>query len=263
MYRAARFYRVGTPLRVEEMPVPEINDNEALITVRAAAMCHSDVHVITGVLPVQGPVTLGHEIAGDIEEVGENVKNIKKGDRGVVHFLTPCGECHLCLTGKSSVCKNIYSSPMYGFSADGGYAEYIKVDAKRIVPLASKVPYEFGASLGCAGITAIHAVNSIGKVSLGDRVAVYGTGGVGMYVLQLAKLSGAEMTIAIGRTEDKLRMAQKNFGVDEIINISTEKLRDGIKRIMSGKGVDIVFDCVVNNESIDSSLRYWLILANL
>jgi NADPH:quinone reductase-like Zn-dependent oxidoreductase len=152
---------------------------------------------------------------------------------------------------------------MYEFSADGGYAEYIKVDAKRIVPLASKVPYEFGASLGCAGITAIHAVNSIGKVSLGDRVAVYGTGGVGMYVLQLAKLSGAEMTIAIGRTEDKLRMAQENFGIDEIINISTEKLRDGIKRIMSGKGVDIVFDCVVNNESIDSSLRYWLILANL
>jgi NADPH:quinone reductase-like Zn-dependent oxidoreductase len=112
---------------------------------------------------------------------------------------------------------------MYEFSAYGGYAEYIKVDAKRIVPLPSKVPYEFGASLGYAGITAIHAVNSIGKVSLGDRVAVYGTGGVGMYVLQLAKLSGAEMAIAIGRTEDKLRMAQENFGVDEIINISTEK----------------------------------------
>lgn len=76
MYRAARFYRVGTPLRVEEMPVPQINDNEALITVRAAAMCHSDVHVITGVLPMQGPVTLGHEIAGDIEEVGEISKKV-------------------------------------------------------------------------------------------------------------------------------------------------------------------------------------------
>ena len=108
---------------------------------------------------------------------------------------------------------------MYGFSADGGYAEYIKVDAKRIVPLPSKVPYEFGASLGCVGITAIHAVNSIGKVSLGDRVAVYGTGGVGMYVLQLAKLSGAKMIIDISRTGYKLRLAQENFGVDAIINI--------------------------------------------
>jgi threonine dehydrogenase-like Zn-dependent dehydrogenase len=76
-----------------------------------------------------------------------------------------------------------------------------------------------------------------------------------MYVLQLAKLSGAEMTIAIGRTEDKLRMAQENFGGDEIINITTEKLRDGIKWITSGKGVDIVFDCVVNNDTIDSSLK--------
>lgn len=80
-----------------------------------------------------------------------------------------------------------------------------------------------------------------------------------MYVLQLAKLSGAEMTIAISRTEDKLRMAQENFGVDEIINNSSEKLRDGIKRITSGKGVDIVFDRVVNNEIIDSYLK---ILAN-
>lgn len=80
-----------------------------------------------------------------------------------------------------------------------------------------------------------------------------------MYVLQLAKLSGAEMTIAISRTEDKLWMAQENFGVDEIINNSSEKLRDGIKRITSGKGVDIVFDRVVNNEIIDSSLK---ILAN-
>jgi threonine dehydrogenase-like Zn-dependent dehydrogenase len=80
-----------------------------------------------------------------------------------------------------------------------------------------------------------------------------------MYVLQLAKLSDAEMTIAISGTEDKLRMAQENFGVDEIMNISTEKLRDGIKRITSGKGVDIVFDRVVNNEIIDSSLK---ILAN-
>ncbi len=80
-----------------------------------------------------------------------------------------------------------------------------------------------------------------------------------MYVLQLAKLTGAEMTIAISRTKDKLRMAQENFGVDEIMNISTEKLRDGIKQITSGKGVDIVFDRVVNNEIIDSSLK---ILAN-
>jgi NADPH:quinone reductase len=80
-----------------------------------------------------------------------------------------------------------------------------------------------------------------------------------MYVLQLAKLSGAEMTIAISRTDDKLWMAQENFGVDDIINISTEKLRDGTKRITSGKGVDIIFDRIVNNEIIDSILK---ILAN-
>jgi NADPH:quinone reductase-like Zn-dependent oxidoreductase len=127
------------------------------------------------------------------------------------------------------------------------------------VPLPSNVPYEFGASLGCEGITAIHAVISIGKVSLGDSVIVYSTDGERMYILQLAKLSGATMTIAIVRTEEKLRMAQENFVVDEIINISTEKLRDSKKRITAGKGVDVVFDFVVNNDSIDNSLK---ILAN-
>jgi len=259
MPNVARFYRVGDPVKVEDNPLPKIDPDEILLKIRAASVCHSDVHVVSGVIPVNGPVVLGHEIAGDIEQLGENVENIKKGNRAIVHFVTPCGDCKFCLTGNTNVCKNINSLPMYGFSADGGYAQYMKVNYKRLVRLPSELPYEFGSTLCCAGVTAMHAVKSAGKINLGDIIAVYGTGGVGMYILQLAKLCGATTAIAVGRTEDKLQMAQQSFGADAAINLTKEKLTDGIKRITGGKGVNAVFDFVVNNESIENSSK---ILAN-
>ncbi|MFY9564764.1 MAG: alcohol dehydrogenase catalytic domain-containing protein [Nitrososphaeraceae archaeon] len=259
MPNVARFYRVGDPVKVEDNPLPRIDPDEILLKIRAASVCHSDVHVVSGVIPVNGPVVLGHEIAGDIEQLGENVENIKKGDRAIVHFVTPCGDCNFCLTGNTNVCKNINSLPMYGFSADGGYAQYMKVNYKRLVRLPSDLPYEFGSTLCCAGVTAMHAVKSAGKINLGDIIAVYGTGGVGMYILQIAKLCGATTAIAVGRTEDKLQMAQQSFGADAAVNLTKEKLTDGIKRITGGKGVNAVFDFVVNNESIENSTK---ILAN-
>ena len=259
MPNVARFYRVGDPVKVEDNPLPRIDPDEILLKIRAASVCHSDVHVVSGVIPVNGPVVLGHEIAGDIEQIGENVENIKKGDRAIVHFVTPCGDCNFCLTGNTNVCKNINSLPMYGFSADGGYAQYMKVNYKRLVRLPSELPYEFGSTLCCAGVTAMHAVKSAGKINLGDIIVVYGTGGVGMYILQIAKLCGATTAIAVGRTEDKLQMAQQSFGADAAINLTKEKLTDGIKRITRGKGVNAVFDFVVNNESIENSTK---ILAN-
>jgi alcohol dehydrogenase, propanol-preferring len=260
MPNVARFYRVGDLVKVEDNPLPRIDPDDILLKIRAASVCHSDVHVVSGIIPVNGPVVLGHETAGDIEQVGENVEHMKKGDRAVVHFVTPCGDCNFCLTGNTNVCKNINSLPMYGFSADGGYAQYMKVNYKRLVRLPSELPYEFGSTLCCAGVTAMHAVKSAGKINLGDIIAVYGTGGVAMYILQIAKLCGATTAIAVGRTEDKLQMAQQSFGADAAVNLTKEKLTDGIKRITGGKGVNAVFDFVVNNESIENSTK---ILANI
>lgn len=258
MPKVARFYRVGELVKVEDNPLPRLDPDEILLKIRAASVCHSDVHVVSGTIPVNGPVVLGHEIAGDIDQLGEKAENMKKGDRAIVHFVTPCGDCNFCLTGNTNVCRNINSLPMYGFSADGGYAQYMKVNYKRLVKLPSELPYEFGSTLCCAGVTALHAVKAAGKIKLGDIIAVYGTGGVGMYILQIAKLCGAT-TIAVGRSEDKLQMAQQSFGADAAVNVTKEKLTDGIKRITGGKGVNAVFDFVVNTESIENSTK---VLAN-
>ena len=258
MPKVARFYRVGELVKVEDNPLPRLDPDEILLKIRAASVCHSDVHVVSGTIPVNGPVVLGHEIAGDIDQLGEKAENMKKGDRAIVHFVTPCGDCNFCLTGNTNVCRNINSLPMYGFSTDGGYAQYMKVNYKRLVKLPSELPYEFGSTLCCAGVTALHAVKAAGKIKLGDIIAVYGTGGVGMYILQIAKLCGAT-TIAVGRSEDKLQMAQQSFGADAAVNVTKEKLTDGIKRITGDKGVNAVFDFVVNTESIENSTK---VLAN-
>jgi len=251
MVRAARFHKAGEPLKLEDLPKPKVGANDVLLKVKATGMCHSDIHVIDGIIAAAPPVTLGHEIAGEVEEVGTSVSQFKKGDRALVHFLSPCGSCKYCLQGRGMVCENLFTRPGYGFSADGGYAEYCKVDADRLVPIPNDLPLDFAATLGCAGITAYHAVNSVGKVALADNVAIYGVGGVGMYALQIAKLSGARV-IAIGRSQEKLKMAE-SLGVDYIVDASRSKIKDEIKKATNGKGVDVMIDFVVNDESVKNS----------
>ena len=251
MARAARFHKTGEPLKIEELPKPEVGANDVLLKVKAAGICHSDIHVLDGVVMVSPPVTLGHEIAGEVEELGVNVNHFKKGDRVLVHFLSPCGACNYCLEGRGMVCENLFTRPGYGFSADGGYADYCRVDADRLVPVPQEVPLDFAATLGCAGITSYHAVNSVGKVSVTDNVAIYGVGGVGMYAVQIAKLCGANV-IAIGRNQEKLKMAE-SLGADYVVDVSKSKLRDEIKKATNGKGVDVMIDFVVNDESVKNS----------
>ncbi len=250
MARAARFHKVGEPLKLEDVQKPQVGDNDVLLKVKAAGMCHSDIHVIDGVIASAPPVTLGHEIAGEVDDVGANIRNFKKGDKALVHFLSPCGVCNYCLQGNGMICENLFTRPGYGFSADGGYAEYCIVDSERLVPLQD-IPLDFAATLGCAGITAYHAVNSIGKVGLADSVAIYGVGGVGMYALQIAKISGAKV-IAIGRNQEKLKMAE-SLGADYVINASTSKIKDEIRKATNGKGVDVMVDFVVSDESVKNS----------
>jgi D-arabinose 1-dehydrogenase-like Zn-dependent alcohol dehydrogenase len=251
MVRAARFHRAGEPLKLEELPKPNVSANDVLLKVKATGMCHSDIHVLDGVIMAATPVTLGHEIAGEVEEVGASVTQFKKGDRALVHFLSPCGSCNYCLEGRGMLCENLFTRPGYGFSADGGYADYCKVDADRLVLVPQEVPLDFAATLGCAGITSYHAVNGIGKVGVTDNVAIYGVGGVGMYALQIAKLCGANV-IAIGRNQEKLKMAE-NLGADHVVDVSKSKLRDEIKKATNGKGVDVMIDFVVNDESVKNS----------
>ncbi len=249
--KAARLHQFGQPLRVEDVPVPEVGQRDVLLRVRAAGICHTDIHLSNGLIPLKTPVTLGHEIAGEVEEAGSGVNEFKKGDRTVVHFWSPCGNCRYCLEGRGMLCETLFARPSYGSLTDGGYAQYCRVSADRLVKVPSEVPMEFAATLGCAGTTAYHAVKNTGQVQLAENVGIYGVGGVGMYTLQLAKNSGARV-IAVGRNPEKLRMAEK-LGADQVINSSEDNVSEEIRKATGGRGVDAMFDLVANDESVKNS----------
>jgi Zn-dependent alcohol dehydrogenases len=250
--RAARFYEVGKPLRLEDIEKPKVGDDEVLIKVKAAGMCYSDIHVIDGVISADPPVTLGHEIAGEVVEVGPKVDGFNSTDRVLVHFLSPCGRCKYCLQGYGMRCKYLFEREGYGFSDDGGYAEYCKVKADRLVKLPNNLAIEFAATLGCAGITAYHAVKSIARIKIGESVVIYGAGGVGLYALQLAKAMGA-YTIALARSEERLRYAE-SLGADYVINAKSSNLKKEVKKATDGLGADVVLDFVITDESISNAI---------
>jgi|LJSS01.1.fsa_nt_gb D-arabinose 1-dehydrogenase-like Zn-dependent alcohol dehydrogenase len=250
--RAARFYEIGKPLRLEDIEKPKVGDDEVLIKVKAAGMCYSDVHVLDGVISADPPVTLGHEIAGEVVEVGSKVDGFNSTDRVLVHFLSPCGRCKYCLQGYGMRCKYLFEREGYGFSDDGGYAEYCKVKADRLVKLPNNLAIEFAATLGCAGITAYHAVKSIARIKIGESVVIYGAGGVGLYALQLAKAMGA-YTIALARSEERLRYAE-SLGADYVINAKSSNLKKEVKKATDGLGADVVLDFVITDESISNAI---------
>ncbi len=249
--KAARLHQFGQPLKIDDVPVPEPGPHDVLLKVRAAGICHTDIHLSNGLIPLKTPVTLGHEIAGEVEETGSDVNDFRKADRAVVHFWSPCGNCRYCLEGRGMLCENLFARPAYGSLTDGGYAQYCRVSADRLVRVPSEVPMEFAATLGCAGTTAYHAVKNTGQVRLAENVGVYGVGGVGLYTLQLAKNSGAKV-FAVGRNPDKLGMAQK-LGADLTINSSKENVSEEIRKATGGRGVDVMFDLVANDESVKNS----------
>jgi len=156
---------VGKQLELQEIPTPRPGAKEILVRVCAAGICHSDAHYRAGLSPMGPlPLTLGHEVAGVVEEVGAHVTNVKVGDRVCLHYNITCGECDYCRSGNEQFCGSV---KMIGHHVDGGYAEYISIPARNAIPLPEAIAFEQGATLMCASATALHALNK-GRVREGD-----------------------------------------------------------------------------------------------
>ncbi|MBS7626084.1 alcohol dehydrogenase catalytic domain-containing protein [Candidatus Bathyarchaeota archaeon] len=246
--KAARFYEVGKPLKIENVDIPRISDSEVLVRVRSCGICHTDLHFIDEGLikPGKVPQIMGHEAAGDVVEVGERVKDVKVGDRVLIHFYFSCGECYYCRRGRESLCVSP-EFQHFGFTTDGGYAEYAKAPARSIIKLPSQLPYDAGILVD-AGSTAYHAVREIGKVRLGDFVVIIGSGGVGLCTLQMAKLSGATV-MAVDISSDKLDAA-KSLGADHVANPTVDNLYEEVRRLTDGRGADVIFELVGLSETM-------------
>ena len=244
--KAVRYYGPGQPFRLEEVDRREPGAGEVLVRVTASGMCHTELHFKSGLLDLGvAPITMGHEVVGRIAATGEGVPPDRVDERVIVYYYLGCMECAYCRVGDEHLCPNLRAE--YGFISDGGYAEYVTVPARNAVPLPAGISDAKAAPIGCGVTTAVHAAK-IAEPQVGEWVVVYGAGGVGFGLIQLARARGAR-TIAVGRSAAKLEKAL-NLGAEVVANATDEPAAERIREITGGAGADVVFECVGTEESM-------------
>ncbi len=239
MMKAVRLVAVKRPLQEEQIPVPAIGPNDVLVQVKAAGICHSDAHYRAGVSPAEPlPLTLGHEVAGVVAEVGTAVSRLKPGDRVCIHYMTTCGDCEYCHRGSEQFCT---SGQMIGKYRDGGYAEYIAVPARSVFQLPEAIPFAHGAVMMCSSSTALHALKKT-RLQAGETAAVFGMGGLGMSAVQLAFALGAPRVFAVDIQPSKLALAQQ-FGAIPVDAAAADPVQ-AILQATNGRGVDVALELI-------------------
>jgi alcohol dehydrogenase, propanol-preferring len=234
--KAAIVREFKAPLRIEEIESPTPSLNEVLIKIEACGVCHSDLHLAEGDWPqmmkiVKKPLILGHEVVGRIVEKGTEVTHLEIGDRvGVAWIHYACGECELCLEGNENLCPK---QQITGATVDGGYAEMMKAKASHVIKVPDALTSEEAAPLFCAGVTVYRAIKKA-TIQPGQRLAIFGIGGLGHLAVQIAKSFGAEV-IAIDVSDEKLAFA-RSLGASHTINAATEKT---VQRIAALGGAHI------------------------
>ena len=250
--KAARFYKVGEPLKIDFIPVPRLGSEDVLVDVKACGICGSDIHIVyEGVTPTAyTPITLGHEPSGVIEKVGSEVTDWKTGDRVTVNPFLTCGKCINCLSGNSQICL---SRRVIGIHAEGGLAEFLKVPAKNLVRLPQPIPFDQGAIIADAVATPFHAITKRGNLQAGEKVAVFGCGGLGIHGVQIARICGASLVIAIDTIDQTLDRGRK-VGADVIVNPRRENSVQKIREITGGMGVDLALEFIGHRETIEQAI---------
>jgi len=247
--KAAIVREYKEPLTIEDAEIPAPARDEVLIKVEACGVCHSDLHIAEGDWShlqriIKRPLIPGHEVVGRIVEKGDAVNNLNIGDRvGLAWTHWTCGECELCKEGRENLCPN---QMITGATVDGGYAEFVKGKASHALKVPDTLTSEEAAPLFCAGVTVYHAIKSSG-LKPGQRVAIFGVGGLGHLAVQIAKCFGAQV-IAIDIADDKLEFARR-LGADATLNAAD----DVVKKIRKMGGARVVVVTSAAKAAYDSA----------
>ncbi|WP_328581542.1 zinc-binding dehydrogenase [Streptomyces sp. NBC_00370] len=254
MTRAAVLSAVGAPLEIRDIELPEPGPGRVRIRLAAAGVCHSDLSLSNGTMRVPVPAVLGHEGAGTVVSVGEGVSHVAPGDRVVLNWAPSCGVCHACELGEVWLCAKALAgaADVHARTADGtelhpglnvaAFAEETVVAANCVLPLPDGVPLTDAALLGCAVLTGFGAVHHSARVRAGESVVVFGVGGVGLAVLQSARIAGASTVIAVDVTPEKEALARA-AGATEYVVASGTTARE-IRKLTGGHGADVAVECV-------------------
>lgn len=242
---------------VDDLEVRDPGAGEVLVAISAAGLCHSDLSVVDGTIPFPVPVVLGHEGAGVVEAVGAGVTHVVPGDHVALSTLANCGACAECDRGRPTMCRQSIGRPgrpftrggrpVFQFASNSAFAERTVVKAVQAVRIPKDIPMPSAALIGCGVLTGVGAVLNRARVDRGDSVVVIGTGGVGLNVLQGARIAGASRIVAVDANPAKEAMALR-FGATHFLT-STEGVRDVLPT-----GADHVFECVGRVELIRQAI---------
>ncbi|MBN1330367.1 MAG: zinc-binding dehydrogenase [Candidatus Heimdallarchaeota archaeon] len=248
--KAVQLYEIGKDLENREIPKPEPKANEVLIQIKAAGICHSDVHYRNGVSSVAFlPITLGHEVAGIIEEIGSDVSDYQNGDRICVNYMITCGKCYYCVSGSEQFCKH---GKMIGKDVNGGYQEYIAVPTRGIYKIPDLISFEHAAIMMCSSATSLHALRKT-RFQPGETIAIFGLGGLGISALQLAKAFGSQDIYAVDIDPVKLQKAEKMGAIP--INAKDTNPVQQIMQFTHGDGVDVALDLIGLKLTLDQGVK--------
>jgi S-(hydroxymethyl)glutathione dehydrogenase/alcohol dehydrogenase len=268
--QAAILWEQAQPLMVEAAELDPPGPGEVLVEVRAAGVCHSDLHPARGDWPIKTPVVLGHEGAGIVRDVGAGVTRVRSGDHVVLSWAPACGECSSCLDGRAVLCDRVEKVTFRNrlpagtprlhardrdvavFLGTACFADCVVVHESAAIPVARDVPLEALATLGCAVITGVGAVLNAAQVPEGARVAVIGAGGVGLNVVQGAAIAAAEQILAIDTRPAPLAIARQ-FGATDTIDAAAD-VAAAVRERTRGRGADFVFDTVGSPATLSTAL---------
>ena len=257
---AAILWQQNEPLSVERAELDAPGPGEVLVEVKAAGVCHSDLHPARGDWPAKTPLVLGHEGAGIVREIGAGVTSVARDDHVVLCWAPACGTCPPCREGRAVLCDRLEKTTFRNRLPSGAsrlharqqdvapflgtacFADFVVVPQEAAIRVARDLPFDALATLGCAVLTGVGAVTNAARVSPGARVAVIGAGGVGLNVVQGAALAGSERIIAVDVRPAPLAIA-KTFGATDTIDGAGD-VPAAVRSLTAGRGADVVFDTV-------------------
>lgn len=238
---------------VSDASVVGVEPGFVRVAIKATGVCHSDLSAMNGTIPQPAPAVLGHEGAGEIVEVGPGVDSVAVGDHVIVVWVPPCGKCNFCIGGQPNLCSEIMMSsgflprfivdgqPAFGMAGTGTFCEEVVLPHQSVVRVDHDVPWEIASLIGCGVMTGVGAAINSAKVQPGSSVAVFGCGGVGVSIIQGARLAGAAEIVAIDLVEERRQDALR-FGATHAV--SPDDLEGAKGEITRGIGFDYAFEAV-------------------
>ena len=258
--RAAVLTEINQPLQILDLEQEPPKAKEVRVKVKATGVCMSDWHIMNGDWPLPLPMVLGHEAAGIVVENGPEVDNVKPGDHVIFSFRPHCGRCRYCSSGQTVLCighndtprwrmhdgtarVRLNGEPVNQMARIGTFSEEVVCPAEQVVKIRDDLPFTHSAIIGCSVATGIGAVIRHARVPAGSSVLVVGCGGVGLNVVQGARLADASPIIACDLRDNKLQFA-RNFGATHTINATGENVVERVREMTEGLGVDTAFDAI-------------------